>query len=242
VLDHVTIRVSDRKAAEAFYETVLATIGLARTASGEHYTEWRAFSLAKATNEKPVTRRLHVAFSALSRAGVDRFWRTGTEAGFAEDGPPGPRPEYGDDYYGGFLLDPDGNSVEAVHHGRVRAEGGGIDHLWIRVRNIEASKEFYELIAPYSGFEFKKTRPDRVHFAGDDASFALVRGEATENLHLAFSADANETVDAFHRAATSAAYRDNGPPGERTVYHIGYYGAFVLDPDGNNIEVVNHNR
>jgi hypothetical protein len=49
-------------------------------------------------------------------------------------------------------------------------------------------------------------------------------------------------VDAFHRAATNAGYRDNGPPGERTVYHAGYYGAFILDPDGNNVEVVNHNR
>jgi hypothetical protein len=46
----------------------------------------------------------------------------------------------------------------------------------------------------------------------------------------------------FDRAATEAGYRDNGPPGERPVYHPGYYGAFVLDPDGNNIEVVNHNR
>ena len=46
----------------------------------------------------------------------------------------------------------------------------------------------------------------------------------------------------FHRAATAAGYRDNGAPGERPEYHPGYYGAFVLDPDGNNVEVVNHNR
>jgi catechol 2,3-dioxygenase-like lactoylglutathione lyase family enzyme len=62
------------------------------------------------------------------------------------------------------------------------------------------------------------------------------------NLHLAFRATENATVDAFHAAATGAGYRDNGGPGERPVYHAGYYGAFVLDPDGNNIEVVNHNR
>jgi catechol 2,3-dioxygenase-like lactoylglutathione lyase family enzyme len=241
VLDHVTIRVSDRNASEAFYDTVLATIGLAKTASGEQYTEWQAFSLAAATAEKPVTRRLHVAFSAPSRALVDRFWHVGRESGFRDDGAPGPRLEYGDDYYGGFLLDPDGNSVEAVHHGRVRTQGG-IDHLWVRVRDLESSREFYELIAPHSGFELRDTRRDRVHFAGDDASFALVRGEPTENLHLAFSAEANETVDAFHRAAMDAGYRDEGPPGERIVYHAGYYGAFVLDPDGNNVEVVNHNR
>jgi hypothetical protein len=49
-------------------------------------------------------------------------------------------------------------------------------------------------------------------------------------------------VDAFHRTATQAGYRDNGAPGERSGYHPGYYSAFVLDPDGNNVEVVNHNR
>ena len=59
-------------------------------------------------------------------------------------------------------------------------------------------------------------------------------------VHLAFSADENATVQAFHGAAIDAGYRDNGAPGERPVYHAGYYGAFVLDPDGHNIEVVNH--
>jgi len=59
---------------------------------------------------------------------------------------------------------------------------------------------------------------------------------------MAFPADDNAGVDAFHRAATAAGYRDNGAPGEREHYHPGYYGAFVLDPDGNNIEVVNHNN
>jgi predicted lactoylglutathione lyase len=58
----------------------------------------------------------------------------------------------------------------------------------------------------------------------------------------AFTASDNATVDAFHRAATGAGYRDNGAPGERAVYHAGYYGAFALDPDGNNVEVVSHNR
>jgi catechol 2,3-dioxygenase-like lactoylglutathione lyase family enzyme len=71
---------------------------------------------------------------------------------------------------------------------------------------------------------------------------ALVAGRPTQRVHLAFAADENETVDAFYRTATEAGYRDNGPPGERPRYHPGYYGAFVLDPDGNNVEVVCHNR
>jgi len=64
----------------------------------------------------------------------------------------------------------------------------------------------------------------------------------TEHVHIAFGAGTNEAVDAFHRAAIDAGYTDNGAPGERAAYHPGYYGAFVLDPDGHNIEAVNHNR
>ena len=59
---------------------------------------------------------------------------------------------------------------------------------------------------------------------------------------MAFPVGENIAVDAFHRALTSAGYRDNGAPGERPMYHPGYYGAYVLDADGNNVEVVNHNR
>jgi catechol 2,3-dioxygenase-like lactoylglutathione lyase family enzyme len=61
-------------------------------------------------------------------------------------------------------------------------------------------------------------------------------------VHLAFPAASHRAVDDFHRAATAAGYRDNGGPGERAVYHEGYYAAFVLDPDGNNIELVDHGR
>jgi predicted lactoylglutathione lyase len=241
VFDHVTIRVFDRGASERFYDTVLSTIGIARTGSGEHYTEWSDFSLAEAGVEKPVTRGLHIGFGAPSREHVDAFWRAGTEAGFESDGEPGPRPVYGDDYYGGFLFDPDGNSAEAVHFdGSVT---GGVDHLWIRVADVEASKRFYETIAPHARIGLGRDTPERASFTGDPGSFSVLSGDhLTERLHMAFATGENQAVDDFHQAATEAGYRDNGKPGERSVYHPGYYSAFVLDPDGNNVELVNHNR
>jgi catechol 2,3-dioxygenase-like lactoylglutathione lyase family enzyme len=240
VFDHVTIRASDREESERFYETVLSTIGIARTGSGEHYTEWNDFSLAEAGAEKPVTRGLHIGFGAPSRELVDAFWRAGTEAGSESDGEPGPRPVYGDDYYGGFLLDPDGNSAEAVHFEGVRH---GIDHLWIRVADVGASKRFYEAIAPHARIRLGTDTPERAQFTGEPGSFSVLSGNhLTQNLHMAFPAGENQAVDDFHQAATEAGYRDNGKPGERPVYHPGYYSAFVLDPDGNNIELVNHNR
>jgi catechol 2,3-dioxygenase-like lactoylglutathione lyase family enzyme len=240
VFDHVTIRVSERGASERFYETVLRTLGIERTDSGQDFTEWDDFSLSQADDEDPVTRRLHMAFVATSREDVDEFWRVGTEAGYAEDGAPGPRPQYREDYYGAFLLDPDGNSVEAVHHGAVR--GGGIDHLWIRVADVTAAKRFYETVGPHAGFRLKHDAPDRAQFVGEGGSFSLVAGTPTEHLHMAFPADENSTVAAFHQALLDAGYRDNGPPRERPIYHEGYFGAYVLDPDGNNVELVNHNR
>jgi catechol 2,3-dioxygenase-like lactoylglutathione lyase family enzyme len=139
MFDHVTIHASDREASERFYDTVLPTLGVETDHSGDVYAEWGDFSLASAGVEKPVTRRLHIAFFAPSREHVDEFWRTGTEAGYRDDGPPGPRPQYNEDYYGSFLLDPDGNSAEAVHHGADR-EAGWIDHIWMRVANVNASK------------------------------------------------------------------------------------------------------
>ena len=241
MFDHVTIRASDRAASERFLDTVLPVLGIEKTYADDWFVEWGDFSLAETDAAKPVTRRLHVGFVAPSRDLVDVFHRTGIDAGYWSDGAPGPRPQYRDDYYGGFLLDPDGNSIEAVHHGAI--EGTGIDHLWIRVADVPASRAFYELVGRHAGFALRSDVGHRAHFAGERASFSVTEGAApTEGLHMAFPVAENALVDAFHADATAAGFRDNGAPGERPVYHEGYYGAFVLDPDGNNIELVCHNR
>jgi catechol 2,3-dioxygenase-like lactoylglutathione lyase family enzyme len=242
VFDHVTIRVSDREASRRFYDTVLGPLGHRLTHPGEQYDEWRDFGIAQADESRDVTRRLHVAFVAGSRDDVDGFWRAGTDAGYRSDGEPGPRPVYHEGYYGAFLLDPDGNSAEAVHHGRRRRGPNVIDHLWIRVADVDAARRFYETIAPTLGLGVRIGRSERVHVAAEDRSFTLLEGPLTENLHLAFPAPDDTTVDDFHRVAVAAGYRDNGPPGERPEYHPGYHAAFVLDPDGNNVEAVCHNR
>ncbi|HEY1357565.1 MAG TPA: VOC family protein [Thermoleophilaceae bacterium] len=241
MFDHVTIRVSDRKASERFYDAVLATLGIDRTYRTREFSEWQDFQLAGANGANPLTQRLHIGFVAPSREQVDDFWRAGVDAGYRDDGRPGPRPEYSDDYYGGFLLDPDGNSAEAVHLDGLR-EGGAIDHIWIRVADLAAARRFYETIGTAAGFGLGYESSERVRFGGEDGSFSLLAGTPTENLHMAFPANADGDVDSFHRTAIEAGYRDHGPPGERPRYHPGYYASYILDPDGNNIEVVNHNR
>ncbi|MGA2925902.1 MAG: VOC family protein [Solirubrobacteraceae bacterium] len=241
MFDHVTIRVSDRDASERFYNTVLATLGIDESYRTATFSEWQDFLLTAAAGGQAPTRGLHMAFVAPTREQVDKFWHAGTEAGYADDGPPGPRPEYRADYYGAFLLDPDRNSAEAVHHGAPR-RGGNIDHLWLRVADVAAAKRFYETIAPHAGLQLADDAPDRVQFAGPSGSFSLVRGAPTQNLHVAFATGDDADVERFHAAATSAGYRSNGAPGERRRYHPGYYAAYVLDPDGTNVEVVNHHR
>lgn len=242
MFDHVRIRVTDRAASERFYNTVLRPIAVEQSYRTNTFSEWRDFSLAGADADNPPTRRLHVAFSAPSRDHVDEFWQVGTEAGYRDDGPPGPRPQYSEDYYGAFLLDPDGNSAEAVHDSRPN-RAGIIDHLWIRVADVARAKAFYETIAPHAGILLGDDTPERVQFRGPaGGSFSLVRGTPTEHVHMAFGTDDDDVVRRFHEAAIGAGYESRGAPGERPQYHPGYYAAYVFDPEGNNIEVVNHHR
>jgi catechol 2,3-dioxygenase-like lactoylglutathione lyase family enzyme len=241
MFDHVTIRVSDRAVSRTFYETLLGE----PTYAGEEFDEWKDFSLAQADGENPVSRHLHLAFAAPSREEVDSFWRRGVDAGYESDGEPGMRPQYHPDYYGGFLLDPDGNSVEACTGFRDEPGGPPIDHLWLGVRDLAASRRFWEVLAPALSLNITELRGTRFHvWTDDDRSFALVADgrPPTENVHLAFPVATDEAVAEFHRVAIEAGYEDNGGPGERPQYHAGYVGAFVLDPDGNNVEAVNHNR
>lgn len=243
MFDHVGIRVSDRAASKRFYERGLSVLGYEVSESAD-YDEWNDFGIASASDERPLTRRLHVGFVSPSIEAVDEFWQALTNAGYSDDGPPGPRPQYREEYYGAYVLDPDGNSAEAVHHGLLRDDGGVIDHLWLRVRDVAASKRFYETIAPVVGIRLVHDDPVRVRFRGEGGSCTFVENaeRLTENVHFAVPAKDDATVDEFHRVALAAGYRDNGAPGERPEYHVGYYGAYVLDPDGNNVEVVHHKR
>jgi catechol 2,3-dioxygenase-like lactoylglutathione lyase family enzyme len=115
VFDHVGVAVSDLAASERFYRTVLCLLGVEPSHADAGLVEWEDWSIGPTDREHPVTRGLHVGFRAPTREAVDAFWQAGVAAGYRDDGPPGPRTVYGPDYYGGFLLDPDGNSAEVVN-------------------------------------------------------------------------------------------------------------------------------
>jgi len=238
VFDHVDITVSDLAASRGFYHQALGLPSV----EGE-WIEWGDFGIQSVDDDHPLTRNLHIAFAVPDRNAVEAWWNRMTEAGYQSDGKPGPRPHYSASYYGAFITDPDGNSVEAVHHDRSRH--GEIDHLWLRTRDLAAAKRFYDTVAPVVGIELRHNWPDRLQYRFSDGrgSFSFVTGdEPTQNVHLAFSVPDLDTVIRFHETATAAGYRDNGTPGERPQYHPGYYGAFVYDADSNNVEAVFHDR
>lgn len=123
-----------------------------------------------------------------------------------------------------------------LHRGRL------IDHLQLVVRDLEASRRFYQAV--FDALQIPMSGSGEDYFWADElfvstASSEAAQGELTGRHHLAFQAQDRAMVEAFHRAALANGGRDNGPPGER-AYHPGYYGAFALDPDGNNIEAVYH--
>lgn len=126
--------------------------------------------------------------------------------------------------------------TEKLHRGRL------IDHIQLVVEDLPASRRFYEAV--FQVLEIPLSGSGEDFFWADElfistAASDAAQGKLTGRHHIAFQAKDRTTVDAFHRVATAKGGTDNGAPGIRP-YHPGYYAAFVLDPDGNNIEAVYH--
>jgi len=123
------------------------------------------------------------------------------------------------------------HSAGAVEHHLGRL----IDHVHLRVRDLESSRRFYEAALGALG---REVHGGAEYFFSDEL-FVSADGPPTERLHLAFQAQDEDAVIRFHAAAVAAGGQDNGAPGER-AYHPGYFAAYVLDPDGTNVEAVYH--
>ena len=121
-----------------------------------------------------------------------------------------------------------------------------VDHVSIRVLDHEASRRFYEAALAPLGFGVLYSDEGGCSFGLADEGaddFWILQGDIpSTNVHVAFAARNRVAVDAFYHVALETGGRDNGAPGLRPEYHAGYYAAYVLDPDGNGIEVVCHHR
>ena len=118
-----------------------------------------------------------------------------------------------------------------------------LDHLTLSVRDLEASRRFYRAaLSPWGSREVALESGEIAFGPEGSEDLAIVVGEPSGPVHLAFAAPDRQTVDRFHQAALAAGGCDNGAPGERAHYHAGYYAAYVIDPDANNVEAVFHGR
>ena len=116
-----------------------------------------------------------------------------------------------------------------------------IDHMGLAVTDLDASVAFYTRALAPLGYAVVLRFPQVVGFGvAGKPDFWIATGKPTDKLHVAFRATGRGQVRAFYQAALAAGARDNGPPGIREIYHPNYYGAFVHDPDGHNIEAVCH--
>ena len=124
-----------------------------------------------------------------------------------------------------------------------QTRGAMIDHLILTVRDLERARGFLtEALAPL-GYALQMEFPGVLGFGAPRKPALWVKaGPIPSAMHLAFIAPDRTAVDRFHAAAVAAGAMDNGPPGLRPEYHANYYGAFVIDPDGNNLEAVIHRR
>lgn len=126
-----------------------------------------------------------------------------------------------------------------LHRGRL------IDHVQLVVADLDASRRFYQAVLGVLNIPIESNSPS--HFWGDELFVSSPEGPEAAGVltgrhHIAFQAEDRAMVDAFYAAGLEAGGKDNGAPGERANYHPGYYAAFLLDPDGNNIEAVHHGK
>jgi catechol 2,3-dioxygenase-like lactoylglutathione lyase family enzyme len=117
-----------------------------------------------------------------------------------------------------------------------------IDHVVLNIRDLATSREFYEQALRPLGYTLKVEWLEGIGFGTEEGTdfFLAQRGDPSAPVHVALASPDRACVDAFYNAALEAGGSDNGPPGLRRVYHEYYYGAYVFDPDGNNIEAVTH--
>lgn len=263
MFSHFTLGTNDLDRALPFYNGVMSVVG--QSLLGE-YIERGYLMYAPPDNTFPhlfICRTLdglpatwsngyHIAFNVSDTSIVDRFYEESLSRGGYDEGAPGLRPQYGPDYYGAYVRDPDGNKLQAVCYTSGRCEGpagGVISHITIGLADLVRERAFYSAVLGELGIvELPEEGDDESSgygLAGFELPVVYVQptfdgrpatwGNGT---HTAFKAESREAVDRFHAAALANGGICNGPPGSRPNYSPDYYAAYVRDPVGNKLQAV----
>ncbi len=251
---------NDIARSRAFYDPVLATLGLSLQAA---YKSAFAYARAKSTypwiyvmrpfDRLPATwgNGTHLALMADSEAAMRAFHETALANGGRDEGAPGLRAHYAPDYYAAYVRDPDGNKLQAVYYGegRIMAAGQqGVSHVTLGTNDLERARRFYDGLLAVLDI-------GRLYDDGDQGTAYARPGSQKPSVstrrpydgrpatwgngsHVAFLAPTRAAVDAFHAEALALGGLDEGAPGLRPQYSETYYGAYVRDPDGNKLQAV----
>ena len=259
MFSHLTLGTNDVAATRRFYDAALGPLGLAVVygdeavaayGRGQQAAPWIWIMPPFDGQPATVGNGSHIAFLAPDQAAVEAFHASGLAAGGRDEGEPGPRPHYAEDYFAAYLRDPDGNKLQAVHYGKGRQvdEGQkGLSHVTLGSNDLMRARAFYGEVLGQLGLERlydeengtaycrpgtqKPSLSTRRPYDGQPATWG-------NGFHAALLAESRDQVDAFHRAALACGGRDAGAPGLRPHYSPNYYGAYVRDPDGNKLQAV----
>ncbi|MGF1475351.1 MAG: VOC family protein [Geminicoccaceae bacterium] len=262
MLTHVTLGYNDRHRSEHFYRAVMPALGLKRVKQTEKF-----FAYARSEDETPWIflfqpfdglpatwgNGFHLALLAKDENQVETFHRQALAAGGIDEGGPGIRDRYADDYFGAYVRDPDGNKLQAVFYRKGRKAGPGgttISHITLGTHDLEAAVTFYEALMAPLGL----ARLPAEESPGEDTAFGRAgtrmpilfiqypfdgRPASWGNgTHVSFEAPSRKAVDVFHAIALEQGGTSDGAPGLRPELGPAYYAAYVRDKTGNKLQAV----
>lgn len=263
MFSHFTLGSNDLQRSEKFYDKLMPTLQQKRLHAdyvagllmyGPENSRFPHLFLAKPFDNLPATwsNGFHIAFNASSTASVDQFYAAAMRLGGIDEGKPGRRPHYANDYYAAYVRDPDGNKLQAVFYldGRKQAPTGQwISHITIGHHALADATKFYTAIFKPLGIIAVEQASDyeSTGYGIDGYDLPIVYlqpsfdGRAAtwgNGTHTAFTAPNREAVHQFHAAAIANGGCNDGAPGLRPHYSKNYYAAYARDPIGNKLQAV----
>ena len=261
MFSHFTLGSNNLKRAKSFYETVLAPLEWvfhgqndALMRFGSEDKDFPHLFICTPYDGLPATwsNGFHIAFNADSSQRVDAFYAAAISNGGIDEGKPGLRPHYAEDYYGAYVRDPDGNKLQAVCYENTRSHASRnsvISHITLGLADLDRERRFYDATLATLGLANLPDEGDEqsVGYGYQNADLPVVYVQPAfdgrpptwgNGTHVAFHAETHQQVQAFHDAALSQGGSSDGEPGFRPEYTHPYYACYVRDAVGNKLQAV----